>query len=140
MVRVRFGETDLMGVAHHSAYLLWFEAARVEYLHRRGIDYASWAGRGVHMPVVEARLRYRRPARFDERLVVDARLAELTRVTVRFDYRVLRTEGHAREELVAEGETLLACVDAGHSPRRIPPDVAAILAGPETHPREIDRV
>ncbi len=140
MVRVRFGETDLMGIAHHATHLLWFEAGRVEYLHRRGIDYSAWAARGVHLPVVEARLRYRQPARFDERLVVETRLSELQRVSVRFDYRILACEEHVAERLVAEGSTLLACIDAGNKPRRIPPEVAAILVGPETHPREIDRV
>jgi acyl-CoA thioester hydrolase len=135
VVRVRFGETDLMGIVHHAAYLSYFEAGRVEFLHRRGIEYTDWASRGMHLPVVEARLRYRKTARFDERLLVDTRLGEVTRVTLRFDYRVLR-EGS--EELVAEGHTLLACVDDGHVPRRIPADVAEVLQGPETHPRPID--
>ncbi len=137
MVRVRFGETDLMGIAHHASYLLWFEAGRVEYMHRRGIDYLAWTARGVHLPVIEANLRYRRTARFDERLIVETRLGELRRVRVRFDYRMLREAG---EELVAEGFTTLACVDDAHKPRRIPQDVEAILIGPETEPRAIDCV
>ncbi len=124
-----------MGIVHHAAYLSYFEAGRVEFLHRRGIVYSDWASRGVHLPVVEARLRYRKTARFDERLLVDTQLALLTRVTVRFDYRILR-EGS--EELVAEGHTLLACVDDAHVPRRIPADVAQVLQGVETHPRPID--
>jgi acyl-CoA thioester hydrolase len=135
VVRVRFGETDLMGIVHHASYLSYFEAGRVEFLHRRGIVYSEWASRGIHLPVVEARLRYKKPARFDERLLVDTTLGELTRVTIRFDYRVL-CEGP--EDLVAEGHTLLACVDDRHVPRRIPADVAEILKGPETHPRPID--
>ena len=138
VVRVRFGETDLMAIAHHSSYLMYFEAARVEYLHRRGIEYLEWAERGLHLPVVEARLRYHRTARFDERLIVETRLTELTRVKVRFEYRILREA--ADEELVAEGHTLLACVGDDHRPRRIPHDVAEILRGPETHPRDADRV
>lgn len=137
VIRVRFGETDLMGIAHHSSYLLWFEAARVEYLRRRGVDYGDFVRRGVNLPVIEAGLRYRRAARFDERLVVEARVSELTGATVRFDYRVLR---EADGELLTEGHTTLACVDDAHRPRRIPSDVRELLMSPERAPREPDRV
>lgn len=134
-VRVRFGETDLMGIVHHATYLSYFEAGRVEYLRRRGIEYLEWARRGVHLPVVEAHVRYRRTARFDERLLVETRLGELGRVKVRFDYRLLR-----EAELVAEGSTVLACVDERHVPTRIPEDVLLVLRGPETHARDVDQV
>jgi len=137
VIRVRFGETDLMGIVHHGAYLLYCEAGRVEYMHRRGVEYAKWAEGGLHLPVVEARLRYRKPARFDQRLIIDTRLGDLTRVTVRFDYRILR-EGASPEELVAEGHTLLACVGHDHAPKRLPPDVIAVLRSPETHGRPVD--
>lgn len=124
-MRVRFFETDLMGIVHHANYLTYFEAGRVEYLRRRGTDYRALTERGFHMPVVEAHLDYRRPARFDDPLVVETRLGALTRVTVRFDYRVLRVGGG--EELLAGGHTVLACVDETHRPRRIPEDVVAML-------------
>ena len=131
-LRVRFGETDLMGIVHHASYLGYVEAGRVEYLRRRGADYRTLTETGFHMPVVEARLRYRKPARFDDLLVVEARLAAFTRVTVRFDYRVVRPkEAAGDEELLAEGHTLLACVDDGHVPRRIPAEVAGLLLAPE---------
>jgi acyl-CoA thioester hydrolase len=126
---VRFCETDLMGIVHHANYLTYFEAGRVDWLHRRGVSYESWVRRGIHLPVVEAKLRYRKAARFDDALVVETRCAEVTRVTVRFAYRVLRST-----ELLAEGETLLACVGHDLAPRRIPPDVVEILRSPETAP------
>jgi acyl-CoA thioester hydrolase len=125
-MRVRFFETDLMGIVHHAAYLTYVEAGRVEYLRARGADYRALVLRGFHMPVVEAHLEYKRASRFDDELVVETRLGALTRVTVRFDYRVLRGG-----ELLAAGHTLLACVDEAHRPRRIPPDVVALLRGPE---------
>ena len=75
VVRVRFCETDLMGIVHHGSYLSYFEAGRVEYMHRRGVEYLEWAKQGLHLPVVEAQVRYRKTARFDERLVVETRLA-----------------------------------------------------------------
>ncbi|HYQ02682.1 MAG TPA: thioesterase family protein [Polyangiaceae bacterium] len=131
VVRVRFGETDLMGIVHHGTYISYFEVGRVEYMRRRGLDYNSWTELGIHLPVVEAHVRYRKSARFDEVLCVESRLTELTRVKVRFDYRLLRGGLVKPDELVAEGFTLLACVDDNHIPRRIPPNADAILRGPE---------
>lgn len=132
VVRVRFGETDLMGIVHHGTYISYFEVGRVEYMRRRGLDYNSWTELGIHLPVVEAFVRYRKTARFDEVLCVESRLTELTRVKVRFEYRLLRGAGNnGNEELVAEGHTLLACVGDDHVPRRIPPNADAILRGPE---------
>lgn len=121
-MRVRFFETDLMGIVHHAAYLTYCEAGRVEYLRRRGADYRALTERGFHMPVVEARLSYRRTARFDDELVVETRLGALTRVTVRFDYDVMR-DG----ERIVHGHTLLACVDETHKPRRIPADISELI-------------
>src|SRR5215475_3618824 len=86
---VRFCETDLMGIVHHANYLTYFEAGRVDWLHRRGISYERWAKEGVHLPVVEARVRYRKAARFDETLVLESTCAEVKRVTVLFLYRLL---------------------------------------------------
>ena len=62
---VRFCETDLMGIVHHANYLQYFEAGRVDWLHRRGISYEIWAKNGVHLPVVETHIRYRKAARFE---------------------------------------------------------------------------
>lgn len=116
-----------MGIVHHAVYFTYVEAGRVEYLRRRGADYRALNARGFHMPVVDAHLVYKRASRFDDELVVETRLGALTRVTVRFDYRVLR-DG----ELLTHGHTLLACVDETHTPRRIPADVAEMLVAPES--------
>lgn len=126
---VRFCETDLMGIVHHANYLLYFEAGRVDWLHRRGVAYEAWAKRGIHLPVVETRLRYRKAARFDETLVVESTCSELTRVTVRFTYRILRGD-----DLLCEGETLLACVGPSLTAMRIPPDIAEVFRSPELQP------
>lgn len=126
-MRVRFFETDLMGIVHHAAYLTYVEAGRVEYLRRRGADYRELTLRGFHMPVVEAHLEYKRTARFDDELLVETRLGGLSRVTVRFDYRILRGA-----ELLVLGHTVLACVDDSHRPRRIPEDVSRLLLCAET--------
>jgi acyl-CoA thioester hydrolase len=124
---VRFCETDLMGIVHHANYLIYFEAGRVDWLHRRGISYESWVKRGIHLPVVETRLRYRKAARFDEVLTVETTCVEQTRVTVKFAYVVVR--GDLR---ICEGETLLACVGQDLAPKRFPEDIAEVFRSAET--------
>ena len=126
-IRVRFGETDLMAIAHHGSYLLWFEEARVEYLRRRGSLYGDWVARGIHLPVIDVRIRYRAPAKFDDALVVETWIGEVSRVAVRFDDRVLRDD-----KVIAEGYTTLACVDDRHRPTRVPQDVVDQVMRDET--------
>jgi acyl-CoA thioester hydrolase len=123
---VRFCETDLMGIVHHANYLVYFEAGRVDWLHKRGIQYEAWVQKGIHLPVVETRLRYRKAARFDEHLVVASTCAEVTRVTVRFGYVITRGE-----DRICEGETLLACVGHDLLPKRIPADIAEVFRSAE---------
>jgi acyl-CoA thioester hydrolase len=130
-LRVRFFETDLMGIVHHATYLTYFESGRVDFLHKRGISYEAWAREGNHLPVVDAGLRYRKAARFDERLVVVSTCAEITRVTVRFTYRVERGA-----DLLCEGHTLLACVGDTLAPRRIPAFIAEAFTSEEKPPEE----
>ncbi len=132
-LRVRFGETDLMGIVHHASYLTYFEAGRVEWLRRRGVTYAAWADRGMHLPVVEVGIRYRAPARFDELITIETRLTELRSVSLRFDYRLLRpsTSGDAEPMLLVEGFTKLASIDDAHTLRRFTDDVLAILRAGE---------
>jgi acyl-CoA thioester hydrolase len=123
-LRVRFGETDLMGIVHHSHYVTYMEVARVEWLRRRGLTYADWANRGLHLPVVDLTVRYRAPARFDDELDVETTLAEVRAASVRFDYRIVRA---ADQTLCAEGSTRLARVDDAHVLRRISPEMVAEL-------------
>ncbi len=125
-VRVRFCETDLMGIVHHANYLIYAEAGRVEWLRRRGVTHADWTKRGIFLPVIETGFTYRAPARFDDELIVETRLALVRSVSLRFEVRLLR-----EETLLAEGFTRLACVDATHSLQRIPEDVLAIMAAGE---------
>ncbi len=124
-IRVRFHETDLMGIVHHASYLAYMEVARIEWLRRRGVTYAAWAQSGLHLPVVEVALKYRAPARFDDEIDVETALAEIRAASVRFEYRMLRA---ADATLCAEGSTRLACVDGRHALRRISPEMADALA------------
>ena len=128
-IRVRFGETDLMGIAHHASYLSYLEVARIEWLRRRGITYASWAEQGIHLPVVDLSIKYRAPVRFDDEIDVEATLGELRVVSARFDYRILRAAGGT---LCAEGSTRLACVDGRGALRRISEEMIQGLSLGET--------
>lgn len=120
-LKVRFAETDLMGVVHHANYLVYFEAGRIDYLRRRGLEYRALVDEQVHLPVVKTTVLYRRPARFNDDLVIETRLAELGRASLSFAVCVLREDDGA-EVIVAEGSTELACVGADRAPRRLPPD------------------
>lgn len=105
-VRVGYGDTDQGGVVHHSVYLRWLEQARVELLRARGVVYRDLEyDEALGLPVAEARIRYRKPARFDEELAVETRVGRLSRASIRFDYVVRRGE-----EVLSEAEITLACV------------------------------
>jgi tol-pal system-associated acyl-CoA thioesterase len=108
-VRVRFADTDAMGVAYYGSYLAFFEAGRVEAMRQVGFVYAALVEQGLHSPVVEAFVRYLAPARFDDVLLVSAHIAELRPATFRFHYQVHRASDQAH---LASGHTLHACVDA----------------------------
>ena len=121
-LRVRFGETDLMGIVHHATYLVYFEAGRVEWLRRRGITYADWTERGVQVPVASAELQYRAPSRFDDVLTIETTLQDLRSVSLGYTYRIRRGD-----TLVAEGATRLACIDMNHKLLRIPEEIREML-------------
>jgi acyl-CoA thioester hydrolase len=127
-MRVRFAETDLMGIVHHGSYALYLEQARVEWLRRRGVAYAEWAGRGMHLAVVELHVRFRAPARFDDELDVETTLGHVGAASMRFDYRVTRVSDGT---LLAEGHTLLACVDEQGALRRVRAEWIEVLTRPE---------
>jgi acyl-CoA thioester hydrolase len=123
-VRVRFGETDAMGIVHHAVYPNFMEVARVEWLRRRGVAYAGWAQQGIHLAVYELTLKYKAPARFDDELDVEAKLTEAGAASVRFDYRIVRASDAV---LCAEGSTRLACVDDRGALRRISEEMVQSL-------------
>jgi acyl-CoA thioester hydrolase len=105
-VRVRYAETDCMKVVYYSNYLVYFEVGRVEYLRRQGRPISA-VDREVHMPVVEAHVRFLRPARLDDLLEVRCWVSERKRASFRFDYEILGEGG----DPVATGWTVHACWD-----------------------------
>lgn len=100
--RVRFVETDLMGVVHHSNYLRWFEMARVEYLRTANVLLPDLIADGILFPITEVQCKYRQSAYFDEMIRVEARLVDFSRAKLCFAYRVVRETDNV---LLAEGTT-----------------------------------
>ncbi|MBW6393870.1 acyl-CoA thioesterase [Thermus sp. SYSU G05001] len=121
-IKVRYAETDQMGVVHHSVYAVYLEAARVEFLEKAGLPYHQVEARGVFFPVVELGLTFRAPAHFGEEVLVRTRLAHLSRRDLLFRYRVER-EG----TLLAEGFTRHLC-QVGEKAGRIPEDIYQALS------------
>ena len=115
-----------MGVVYHTHFLDYFEAARTEAFRALGLAYRELEARGVMMPVVEAALRYRRPARYDDRLLIETHLsAEPPQVRLPTHYRVRREE---EEQVLVEGDVTLCFMDAERRrPIRAPEDVQALF-------------
>ncbi|MFQ5845819.1 MAG: acyl-CoA thioesterase [Planctomycetota bacterium] len=131
-LRVRYGETDCMGRAHHANYLSYFEAGRIELMRDIGFDYARVEREdGCFLPVYRAQLRYRAPAGFDDELEVVTRIVDFSFVRVTFHYEVRRT---ADGTLCVEGKTVLASVDRAGQPRRLPRRLEAYLEGLDLPP------
>ncbi len=123
--RVRYSETDQMGIVYHANYFLYFEMGRTEYMRSRGHAYSDLERQGMYLAVVEATCRHKASARYDDAIIIRTRVEGITRATVKFYYRVFKEEG---EVLLAEGTTTLACVTAEGRPRRLPREVADALA------------
>jgi acyl-CoA thioester hydrolase len=125
-VRVRYAETDRMGVVYYANYLIWFEVGRTEWLRHSGWSYRQMEHEGgVQLPVIEAHCEYRQPARYDDEIDISARATLLTPVRIRFDYRLTRV---ADDTLLAEGHTIHAAVDLTGRPCRLPERVRESLA------------
>ena len=114
-IRVIFGDTDQMGVVYYANYLRYFEGARAAYWRALGKSYKDLEDWGVALPVVEAHCHYRRPARYEDLLMVDTRVSELRGASLRFAYQI-----HRGDELVAEGDTRHAVVGPDGRPRALP--------------------
>ena len=109
--RVKYHETDQMGVAHHANYLHWFEEARTEYLREQGVSYRELEENGVIMPVAEVNCSYHQPAYYDDQVTIITKIKELKRVKVSFEYEVKRGD-----DLLLTGSSLHPFVDEDFKP------------------------
>ena len=130
-LRVIYGDTDQMGVVYYANYLRYFEAGRNEFIRAKGLRYRDFEARyGLLLPVAEASVSYRQPARYDDLLDVEISLGEVRRASARFEYRLVREDG----VLLATGHTVHACVDLEGKLRRLPEELLAALARGEVAP------
>jgi len=124
-IRVRYGETDKMGVVHHSVYPLYFEEARTELMRAIGFRYADLEDDGYLLPLVDIGIRFIRGAVYDDVLVLAARLTEVTKVRLVIEYEVFRKEDGER---LAIGQTHHACTSENLRPRRLSTEVYEAFA------------
>jgi acyl-CoA thioester hydrolase len=128
-VRVRYAETDQMGIVYYANYLVWFEIGRVELLRSLGLTYSQLEieDRCI-LPVVEATCRYRSPARYDDEILIETRPALLRGSVIKFAYRILRKALEGDEPtLLAEGETVHVVCDAELNRKPLPDRYAEAL-------------
>ena len=128
-VRVRYAETDQMGVVYYANYFVWFEVGRVELLRALGFSYSVLeTEHECILPVIEASCRYRSPARYDDRILIETRPALLRGSVLKFAYRILRKAQQGEEPtLLAEGETTHVVCDDQMNKKPLPEHYAAAL-------------
>lgn len=124
-VRVRYAETDQMGVVYHANYLVWFEVGRVEFIRQLGLDYKSMEREGCGIAVVDVSVRYKAPARYDDELIVQTRLTAARGAVIRFGYRIVRA---ADDLLLCEGETMHVVVGRDMKKQSLPQKYAERFA------------
>ncbi len=123
-IRVRYGETDQMGVAYYGSYYDWFEVGRTEFCRKLGLPYAEWENMGIFLPAVESYCRYKHPVRYDEKVKVVTRIKELTATTVTFSYKVRRAKDG---RLLAIGYTKHAFVGKDGHLMQLPLEIKGLL-------------
>ena len=124
-IRVIYGDTDQMGVVYYANYLRYFEAGRNEFLRAYGVRYRDFEQQHqVSLPVVEAQVSYKQPARYDDLVSVFTGLSRIGRASVRFEYRALRGD-----DLLATGHTVHACVSRAGQVVALPGSVVTLLRG-----------
>jgi len=126
-LRVRYAETDQMGVVYYSNFLVWFEIGRVELLRQLGFDYKTMEIEDdCFIPVVEANCRYKAPARYDDELVIVTHVTGVRGAVLKFRYRVVRVSD---QQLLAEGETIHVVTDHTLTKRALPEKYVQALKG-----------
>ena len=125
VVRVRYAETDKMGVVYYANYFVWFEVARADLLRGLGWSYREMESSGVSLPVIEAHCEYQRPARYDDELEIRAQGRLLSPVRLEFLYDVTRL---ADGVIAASGRTMHAALDTSGRPCRLPARLREVFA------------
>lgn len=122
--RVRYGDTDKMGISYYANYFIWFEAARTEYFRALGMPYTRCEEQGHYLPVVETSARYFSPCTYDDLIVVRTSVAYARRTSVRFEYQVFLK---GASKILASGFSVHVFVDKSMQPVRIPAEIQKII-------------
>jgi acyl-CoA thioester hydrolase len=125
IVRVRYAETDKMGVVYYANYFAWFEVGRCEALRGAGFTYRELEEQGDMLPVIEASCTYHQPGRYDDEIAITAAGHLVSPARLVFDYELVRPADGVR---VATGRTMHAAVNPGGRPCRLPSHIRALLA------------
>jgi acyl-CoA thioester hydrolase len=124
-LRVRYAETDAMGIVYHTNYIVWFEVGRGEFLRQTGGDYREFEKQGIYLPVTELDARFIAPARYDDVVVVRTSVAQIRSRSVTMYYEVLMQD---TGQLLVTGHTKHLCVDREGRMRRFPPELVEAFA------------
>ena len=106
-IRIRYGETDQMGVVYHANYAVYFEVGRTEWLRQYNMTYKSMEENGIMLPVISININYKNSARYDDLVKVETSLKKLPTASIEFDYKLIHENG----DLLATGNTVLAFID-----------------------------
>ena len=128
-VRVRYAETDAMGVVYHTNYIVWFEVGRGEYMRQRGGAYRKWENDGFYLPVTEVDARFIAAARYDDVVVIRTSVAEVRSRSATLFYEIVMEE---TGQVLVTGRTKHLCTDLEGRIRRLPPDLILALFGGKT--------
>ena len=121
-IRVRYQETDNMGVVYYANYLTWFEVARTEYFRAKGLVYRELEKKGFYLMVASATCQYKSPARYDDEVRVESWVSELKNSSLKFEYELF-----VGDRLVAKGESVHVFTNASGRPTRIPEEVRKLF-------------
>ncbi len=123
-LRVRYAETDAMGIVYHANYIVWFEVGRGEYMHQQGHDYAHLETQGYYLPVIEVQARYLAPARYGDLVTVRTSVVEARSRQATFAYEIVMAE---TGQLLVTGQTKHICVDEEGRIKTIPQEIREML-------------
>ncbi len=122
--RVRYGDTDKMGISYYANYFVWFEAARTEYFRALGMPYTECEKKGLYLPVVETQAKYYAPSTYDDLVIVRTSVSELGAAKIRFEYQVFN---QASQKLLVTGYSVHVFVDQGMKPARVPEEIVQVV-------------
>ena len=119
-IRIRYAETDQMGVCYYANYFVWFESARTEYFRALGLPYTEYEKKGIFLPVGEAFCRYYKPLKYDDFITVKTWIPKLKQTSIQFSYEIRKKDD---DILISEGHTKHIFVNENMKPQKIPNEI-----------------